>query len=504
MDFGLIFASIFSIGNLGLCIFGVFMGILFGALPGFTGTMGIAVLLPLTFTMQPASALILLGALFCGSMYGGSISAILINTPGTPAAAATVLDGYPMAKKGKGGEALRESITASFIGGVFSVIVLLFLAPPLAKISLMFGSPEYLLLAMFGLTIIASISEKSMIKGILSGLLGLILAMIGTDPLLGVPRFTMGILDLVDGVELVPALIGLFAIPEVLNIINSYDKNEKPPKLPDIKGIKVGFPTLKHIIKFAPIYIKSAIIGTFVGILPGAGGSIASFLSYNETRRASKHPELFGTGIPEGVAAAEASNNAVTGGALVPMLTLGIPGDSVAAIIMGGLMIHGLQPGGELFTVNGNIVYIFIIGLFVANIVMFFFGIFCAPYFTLVSGVPKHILAAFIVLFTVIGAFALRSSMFDVYVMLFFGLVGFILKYIGFETIPIVLGLILGKLAENGFNQTLSITNGQNVMGYIVGRPICVVLIAMTLASIYVPIRRMNKEKKANKALTSQ
>jgi putative tricarboxylic transport membrane protein len=496
IDMGIIIANIFSIGNLGLSVFGVFMGILFGALPGFTGTMGIAVLLPLTFTMQPASALILLGGLFCGSMYGGSISAILINTPGTPAAAATVLDGYPMTAKGKSGEALRESITASFIGGIFSVIVLLFMAPPLAKISLMFGSPEYLLLAIFGLTIIASISEKSMIKGMLAGLMGLILAMIGTDPLLGVPRFTMGILDLVDGIELVPALIGLFAIPEALSIINSYNKNDKPSELPNIKGIKVGFPTIKHIIEFAPIYIRSSIIGTFVGILPGAGGSIASFLSYNETRRASKHPELFGTGIAEGVAAAESSNNAVTGGALIPMLTLGIPGDSVAAIIMGGLMIHGLQPGGELFTVNGNIVYTFILGLFVANIIMLLFGIYCAPYFTLVSGVPKHVLAAFIVLFTVIGAFALRSSMFDVYVMLFFGMVGFVLKYIGFDIIPIVLGLILGKLAENGFNQTLAITNGENVMGYILSRPICLVLIIMTLASVLVPIRRMVKEKK--------
>lgn len=488
--------NIFAPMNILLCVFGVFMGILFGALPGFTGSMGIAVLLPLTFTMQPASALILLGALFCGSMYGGSISAILINTPGTPAAAATVLDGYPMAQKGRAGEALQESIIASFIGGIVGVVALLFLAPPLAKVSLMFGSPEYLLLAIFGLTIIASISEKSMVKGIISGLFGLTLAMVGTDPLLGAPRFTIGLPDLIDGVELIPVLIGLFAFPEILNIINSYDKNEKRNELPDIKNIKVGFPTLKHLIKFAPIYLRSSIIGTFIGILPGAGGSIASFLSYNETRRASKHPELFGTGIPEGVAAAESSNNAVAGGALIPMLTLGVPGDSVAAIIMGGLMIHGLRPGGEFFSVNSNIAYTFILSLFLANIIMLLFGIFCAPYFTLVSGVPKHMLAAFIVLFTVIGSYALRSSMFDVYVMVFFGAVGFIMKQCGFDTVPVVLGLILGGLAENGFDQTLAITNNENVLGYIFSRPICVVLTIFTLASILVPIIRALKAKK--------
>ena len=227
LDITSILIDVFSIQNLLLSILGVFIGILFGALPGFTGTMGIAVMLPLTFTMRPTSALILLGALFCGSMYGGSISAILINTPGTPAAAATVLDGHPMAQKGRAGDALRESITASFIGGMFGVAALLFLAPPLAKISLMFGPPEYLLLALFGLTIIASISEKSMLKGVLAGLLGLIIAMIGTEPLLGVPRFTFGLVDLVDGIELVPALIGLFAVPEILSIVHSYNKKRE-------------------------------------------------------------------------------------------------------------------------------------------------------------------------------------------------------------------------------------------------------------------------------------
>lgn len=503
VDIGTILSSVFSISNLALSLFGVFMGIVFGALPGFTTSMGVAVLLPVTFTMHPASALILLGGVFVGGMYGGAITAILINTPGTPAAAATVLDGYPMAQNGKAAEALQESVVGSFIGGIFSIIVLLFLAPPLSKVSLMFGPPEYLLLAVFGLTIIASISEKSMLKGILAGLLGLFIAMIGVDPLLGVPRFTMGMLDLVDGIELVPALIGLFAIREVLNIINEYDKDEKPVELPNVKGLKVKWPTLKHMIEYAPIYFKTSVIGTFIGILPGAGGSIASFIAYNETKRTSKHPELFGKGSQEGVAASETANNAVTGGALIPMLTLGVPGDSVAAIMMGALMIHGLQPGADLFTVNGNIVYTFIIALLVANVFMLLFGIYLAPYFTVVNAVPKHMLAAFIVLLTVIGAYALRGSMFDVYVMLFFGLLGFILKSTGFDVVPVVLGLILGKLAENGFNQTFAITNGENIFRYIFGRPISVILIVITLASVAVPVIRMVKEKKASKGLVS-
>ena len=495
VDIVSIITSIFSIQNILISILGVFTGILFGALPGFTGSMGIAVMLPFTYNMPPTTALILLGSLFCGSMYGGSISSILINTPGTPAAACTVLDGHPMAKNGRAGEALRESITASFIGGILGVTALLFLSPPLAKVSLMFGPPEYLLMAIFGLTIIASISEKSMIKGFLSGILGLTVAMIGTDPTLGVPRFIFGLSELIDGIELIPALIGLFALPEVLNIIHTYSKDEVPTELPNIKDIKIGFPTIKHIIKFMPIYLRSSLIGIFIGILPGAGSSIATFLSYNETKKASKHPELFGTGIPEGVAAAESSNNALAGGALIPMLTLGVPGDAVAAIIMGGLMIIGLQPGGELFTTNANIVYTFIIALYLANVIMLLFGIYCAPYFTLVANVPKHMLAAFIVLFTVLGSYALRNSMFDVYVMVLFGIIGYFLKSNGFDVVPMVLGIILGTMAENGFNQSLAISESSNIFVYIFTRPISIILILLTVFSIMVPIIRRHKKK---------
>lgn len=319
---------------------GVLLGIILGALPGFTAARVVVFLLPLTCEMNAASGLILLGAPFGSARHGGYVAAILINTPGTPSAAAMVLDGYPMAQKGLAGQALRESVCASFIGGIMGVTVLLFPAPPLAKISLMFGPPEYFLLAIFALTIIVSLSEKALIKGFLAGVFGLMISTVGMDPLLGFPRFIFGLKDLVEGIELVPALIGLFSIPEVLEMIKSHKEKVQESGV-SLRKIKIEFPPLKHIVNFIPIYLRSIIIGIIIFILPGAGGSIASFITYNEIRRVSKYPEKFGTGIPEGVAAAESAKNAMSSGALIPMLTLGVPGDSVAAIRRGWILIRG-------------------------------------------------------------------------------------------------------------------------------------------------------------------
>ncbi len=494
-----VIGGVFKLSNLLIAAGGVLTGIIFGGLPGFTAAMGVAILLPLTFGMDPATGLILLGSLFAGAMYGGSIAAILINTPGTPSAAATVLDGYPMCKKGLAGEALRESVFASFLGGIFGVTVLLLFAPPLARISLMFGPPEYFLLALFGMTIIATISEKAIFKGLMAGVFGMFVGTIGMDPLLGIPRFTMGIPNLLDGVELVPAMIGLFSIPETMEMIRRHvhpEEDLRETMCADLRNIKIGFPKLGHIIKFIPIYIRSSIIGTIVGILPGAGGSIASFMAYNETKRASKHPEQFGTGIPEGVAAAESANNAMSAGAMIPMLTLGVPGDSVAAIMMGGLMVHGLQPGAELFARNANVVYTFIIALYLANVFMLLYGTFFAPYFTLVTKTPRHYLAAAVILLTVMGSYALQGSMFDVYVMLAFGGIGYLMKCYGFSVIPTVLGIILGPLAENSLNTMIAISHGQNLLLFIITRPISLVLLCLTLLSVAFPFYRRIKESR--------
>ncbi|MDI6707146.1 MAG: tripartite tricarboxylate transporter permease [Firmicutes bacterium] len=502
MNFMVAIKNIFTVTNILLAAGGTLMGIIFGALPGFTAAMGVAVLLPITFGMPPASGLILLGALFGGAMYGGSISAILINTPGTPAAAATILDGHPMAKKGLAGEALREAVFASFLGGIFGVTVLLLFAPPLAKISLMFGPPEYFLLAIFGLTIIAAISEESLFKGLIAGVLGLLISTIGMDPLLGTPRFTMGIVNLIDGVQLVPAMIGLFSIPETLALVSSYLNKDTVSLIntTELRKIKVGFPNLRHIKSHAMIYLKSSMIGTYVGMLPGAGGSIASFMAYNEAKRSSKHPEKFGTGISEGIAASESANNAMASGALIPMLTLGVPGDSVAAIIMGGLMVHGLEPGAQLFARNGDIVYTFIIALYLANVMMLLFGTFCAPYFTIVTNTPKHILSACVMMLTVIGSYALRGNVFDVYVMITFGLLGYIMKSHGFSVIPTVLGIILGPIAEKGLNGTIAISHGENILLFMLSRPISLILIVFTLLSVGVPLYRRIKGSRGKTA----
>ena len=490
-----VLVNVFSLKNLFISAAGVMVGNIFGALPGLTAAMGIAILMPLTFGLNPASALILMGAIFAGAMWGGSVSAILINTPGTPAAAATVLDGYPMAKKGQAADALRESVWSSFIGGIFGVIALHLFAPPLAMISLWFGPPEYFLLAIFGMTIIAALSEKALVKGFLAGFFGLLIGTIGMDPLLGIPRFTFGVANLVDGIELVPALIGLFSIPETFEMIRSYIKKDVE-KLPSLKNIRLGFPPLKHTIRLMPVYIRSSIIGIIIGILPGAGGSIASFMAYNETRRTSKTPELFGTGIIDGVAASEAANNAVCGGALIPMLTLGIPGDSVAAIIMGGLMVHGLLPGAELFTKHAQVTYTFIIALYMANVFMLFFGLYMAPFFTLVTNTPKHILAVGVILLTTIGSYAIRENIFDVYVMLAFGILGTLMKNHGFDLTPVVLGIILGPMMEKGLYGTLAISEGENVVFFVLTRPISIILFALIVFSLGIPVyRRMKKGK---------
>jgi putative tricarboxylic transport membrane protein len=483
-----IIANVFTPLNILMAAGGVVLGIIFGALPGFTAAMGIAILMPFTFSLDPAAGLIMMGALFAGAMWGGAVSAILINTPGTPGAAATVLDGYPMAKQGRASEALRESIFSSFVGGMLGIMVLMLFAPPLARISLMFGPPEYFMLALFGMTIIASLSEKMVIKGFISGFLGLSIATIGMDPLLGIPRFTFGVPHMVDGIQLVPALIGLFSIPEIMEIIQTH--GEKVERIPSLKNIKIGFPPLSHIKKMTPTYLRSSLIGLIAGMLPGAGASIASFMAYNEERRASKTPEKFGTGMIEGVAASEAANNSVCAGAFIPMLTLGVPGDSVAAIMMGGLMVHGLQPGNALFTVHAEITWTFIFSLYLANILMLLFGTYCAPWFSAVTDTPRHILAVSVVLLTTVGSFALRGSMFDVYVMLFFGIIGYLLKSHGFDVVPVVLGIILGPMAEKGLNGTLAISYGQNTLWFILQRPVCLVLLALIAISLMIPIIR--------------
>lgn len=473
--------------NLLLVFLGTAMGICFGALPGLSASMGVAVLIPITYGMNPVTGLITLAGVYCGAVYGGSISAVLINTPGTPANAVTAFDGYVMTKRGEAKEALTESAVASFWGGLLSAFALLFLAPPLAKLSLSFGPQENALLGFFGLSIIASLASKNVLKGLLGGAIGLLLGCVGMDPGVGYPRYTFGMMNLMTGIPLVPALIGFYSISQVIHLACSTDKlsvNENA-----IESMRGKHTRLKDFFRHPRIYLESAIVGIFIGIIPGAGGDVASFLSYDIAKRQSKTPELYGHGCREGIAASEAGNNGVTGGALIPMLTLGIPGNAVTAVFLGGLMIQGLLPGNELFTTRANITYPFIIGFFIAQFAMLILGVTCCTLFARVVRIPNNFLAAAILILTCIGAFAINNSLNDVYIMLIFGIVGFVFRRVQIDPTPIVLGLILGPLAEKGLTQTIIINRGllPGVMSMFT-RPICLVLMAMIAVSLATPV----------------
>ena len=452
---------------------GAVAGIIVGAMPGLTATMAVALLIPVTFGMAPLLGLSLLGGVYCGGMYGGAISSILLSTPGTPAAAATAFDGYPMAKQGKGGTALTVATWASFWGGIISTVALLLMAPALAKVSLRFGPPEYFVLAIMGLSSIVTLTKGSMVKGLLSGFLGLVIATVGMDQISGYMRFTFGQIDLFDGVTFMPALIGLFSVSQILNLTSQTHISENiDATLSTIRRSKLPQGMTSTIC-------RGGIIGTIVGMLPGAGATISSFISYNFAKQSAKDPETFGKGNPKGVAAAESANNGCVGGSLIPLLTLGIPGNSVAAALMGGLMIQGLIPGPELFTRYGTLTYGFILSLFIANLAFLALGLFLAPYFARVTATPNALLIPGIAILSVIGSYAINNNMFDVWLMIGFGIAGYFLEKGGFSIGALVLGLILGPIAELGFGQSLIISQGSPMIFF--ERPLCILLWVITL-----------------------
>jgi len=434
---------------------GTVSGVLVGGMPGLTATMAVALLIPVTFTLEPLTGLLLMGGVYCGAMYGGSIPAILLRTPGTPAAVATAMEGYPMTQQGKGGLALKVSVIASFVGGTFSAFVLLLVAPILAKFALSFGPPEYFLLALVGLAGIVSMAddESSLVKALISGLMGLILAVVGTDPMSGMLRYTMNNPDLFDGIAFMPALIGLFSISQMLELTGTKSIVADTSVITRIKRE----PMPKGLGKFIG---TGSLIGTIVGILPGEGATIAAFLSYNVARQRSKNKELFGKGNPEGIAAAEAGNNGCVGGSLIPTLTLGIPGNSVAAALLGGLLVHGLIPGPELFTKYGVMTYAFILSLFLANIVFLVMGLFMAPHFARIALTPTGLLIPVVCLFSVLGSYAMNNSIFDISVAMICGITAVLLQRTGFSLGALILGLILGPIAESGFAQALIMGHG--------------------------------------------
>lgn len=505
-----ILQGIASVDTILAVVLGTVGGIVIGALPGLSATMGIALLIPLTYGMSPIAAISMLAAVYTSAVYGGSISAILIHTPGTPASAATALDGYQLAQQGKGLRALGVSTTASVIGGIISGFALLLIAPQLVKVSLLFGSAEYFLIAVFGLTIIGSLAGGNMIKGLIAGALGLLVGIIGMN-VTSFPRWSFGNVHLMAGINTVPAMIGLFSIPQVLELVEQRRKKDAKEEQADQKmraeavaeakkTIHGRFlPTGSEFKQILPTILRSSVIGIFVGILPGAGGDIGSWVSYNEAKRTSKHPEMFGKGAIEGIAASEAGNNAVCGGALIPMLTLGIPGSAAVAVLQGGLIIQGLNPGYELFTKYAPMTYSIIIAFIIANVLMGLCGMYLAKYAVRLSQLPAGILMPSIVILSVIGSFCINRTLFDVEVMLVFGALGYLMRKFNIPGAPVVLAIILGPMAERNLIQSVSMSYGK-VVGYYLHRPLCLLFLALILMSLASPLiskvlsKRMHKK----------
>ena len=473
---------VFSIKAIIFSIIGVVLGILIGALPGLSSTMGVALFIPVTYGMDPALGLIFLAAIYMASTYGGSIAAILIKTPGTPSAVITAIDGYELTKQGKGGEALSMATIASTIGGIISCLALLFLSPPLAKMVTSFGSPEMFLLSILGLTIIVGLSKKSVTKGLIAGIFGMLISVIGIDSITGEYRYTFGIVELFGGVSVVSVVIGVFSASQVFNLSSQkrstiqYEYDEKK---------KLNIVSKNDVISNLWNMIRSGIIGTLIGILPGAGVSIASALSYNTAKNTSKTPELFGEGSLEGVAASESGNNGVVGGSLIPLLTLGIPGNAVSAVFLGGLVIHGLRPGPQLFTQYGAITYSLFLGLIVSTLIMCVVGLLAAKFFAKVSTVPTNILGPIIMSLCVIGSYAVSNSLFNVYTMFIFGILGFFMAKLDYFPASFILGLVLGPIAESEFRRSLLLSKGS--YSIFISSPICIVLVCAIFFFIFYP-----------------
>lgn len=478
---------------------GTITGIVIGALPGFTPTMGVALVVPFTFVMSPTEGLTLLGAIYGGSVYGGSIAAILLNIPGAPASFATILDGYPMAKKGEALKALYLALVASVIGGLISCLALLFFSPPMAKVALKFGPAETFWVSLFGLTVIASLgTAKDLVKGLLGGTLGLIIGTIGISPTTGTPRFTFGLPDLTGGIDLVAALIGLFAFSQALVYFEQL-KAGAVMALHKAKGVLRQ--AIKLVFRHSGLTFFSSILGVIIGIIPGAGGQVAAIVSYDQAKRYSKNREKFGTGTPEGIIAPEAANNATMGGAIIPLLTLGIPGSPTAAVLLGGLLIHGLWPGPDLFSVNAEVTYTFMVALLVAQIVMLICGALGIPLFAKVLKTPQYYLAPIILILCVFGTFAIRNFSFDVYVMVICGLIGYMALKVGIHPATIVLGIILCPYLERGLLRGILLGEAEgSALGYFFNSTISWVIIALIIlsvaATIVMEVRRGRKEDK--------
>ena len=455
-------------------------GVVIGALPGLNATTGAALLLPFTLTMEPIPAIAILTAIYCSATFAGAITAILINTPGTSASATTCLDGYPLAMRGEAGRALGLAVVSSTVGGVLSVFCLMLAAPLLARAAYHFSPPEYFALTLFGLSMLATIGDGSAIKNLISGALGVFLALVGVDNLTTVERFTFDSHELYEGIGFVPVMIGIFGISEMLVQSNALETVRERIVMNAVK-----LPSKADYAKVWKTVLRSTGIGTFIGVLPAEGATVASMIGYNEARRWSKTPEEFGHGAVEGIAGSEAANNAATGGAMVPTLALGIPGSATAAVILAGLMVHGLRPGPAMFTEQAVFAYAIFWSMLFVNILFLFLGLYGAKVFARITMVPTRVLWPCVFVFSIVGAYALEQSMFDVWVALAAGVLGYFMRRYSFSVVPLAIGLILGGMLEQRFGQSMVMLDEKWWM--IASRPLALFFLVLTALALFGP-----------------
>ncbi|MGI6084772.1 MAG: tripartite tricarboxylate transporter permease [Acetivibrionales bacterium] len=481
-----------------LLFLGVVAGTLIGAMPGLSATMGLAVVTPLTYAMSTGAGWGLLLGVYAGAVYGGCITAIVANIPGTPNAIMTTMDGHALAKKGKAGLAIGISTFCSLIGGLFSIVILTIAALPLAKIALAFSAQEYFACALVGISTIAIISDDessggSVIRGLISGVIGLLLATVGLDPMIGSARFTFGNYYLLDGLQMVPVLIGFFGLVSCIEMLE-----KKQEKYEIVENFGRVLPTWKELKSIIPTITRSSIIGVIVGAIPAAGGTIASIVAYGAEKRVSKHPEEFGKGSLEGLAASETANNAVTGGDMIPMLALGVPGDAATAVLLGALTIKGLTAGPTLFTKHIDVVSSIYIMLVISNFLFFFVGLFGAKYISKVVNIPTEYFAPLVLVFCLLGAFAPRGAIFDVWTLLVIGVFGYIFVKVRLPAAPVILGFVLGKLFETGFRRGMMLSRGDFLQ--FLTRPISGICIAFSVLIVFTPqlktlFKRVSRKK---------
>lgn len=489
------FMNILTIQNILLIVFGVAVGIVFGAIPGLSATMAIALMLPITFGMNPLSGFAMLIGLYIGAISGGLISAILLKIPGTPSSVATCFDGHPLATKGEAGKALGAGIIFSFLGTIFSIILLIFLAPPIANLALKFGPFEYFAVGIFSLTMVTTLSGKNIVKGLASCILGMIFAIVGAAPIDSAVRFSFGLNSLQAGFNILPVLIGLYAISEILTVAEkgiSLKKHEMAHY--NIKGFGI---TLQEFLSQGWNALRSSLIGVGIGILPGIGGGTSNFMAYSIAKQQSKYPEKFGTGIIDGIVASETANNASIGGSMIPLLTLGIPGDTVTALLLGGFMVHGLTPGPLLFKNNASFVYSIFAALLIASIVMLILEFLGLKVFVKLLSIPKNILLPIILVLCAVGAYGLNSRIFDIATILFFGIVGYILTNSKFPLPPVILGFILEPIIEVNLIRGLMLSKSS--MLPFITRPISAFFLIIAIISLIVSFYKTIKlNKKIN------